>query len=155
VSHFGTSEPVYKRRNIRNTYLAKYVAVKVLTVNATAGVLNGFLGEVDSLKTIKMANSDHPGYKHCLHLYDAISDKSEHGPHICLVTNILGANIISLRRLQTNGHGAFPVAVAKRIVKQTGLALDYLHRECGLVHTGMFQFSSVRQRLTDDLIFKM
>ncbi|KAG2120501.1 kinase-like domain-containing protein, partial [Suillus discolor] len=28
-----------------------------------------------------------------------------------------------------------PVATAKRIVKQTLLALDYLHRECGLVHT--------------------
>ncbi|KAG0695387.1 hypothetical protein DFH29DRAFT_955336, partial [Suillus ampliporus] len=39
--------------------------------------------------------------------------------------------MISLRRLQPNAHGAFPVAAAKRIVKQTPLALDYLYRECG------------------------
>lgn len=30
----------------------------------------------------------------------------------------------------------FSVHVTKRIVKQTLLALDYLHRECNLVHTG-------------------
>ncbi|KAG1814958.1 kinase-like domain-containing protein [Suillus variegatus] len=125
---------VWLARTLGNAYPAKYVAVKVLTVNATAGMVKGFLREVDSLRTIKTANPNHPGYQHCLHLYDVIVEKSRHGPHICIVTNILGANMISLRRLQSNGH-AFPVAVTKRIVKQTLLALDYLHRECGFVHT--------------------
>ncbi|KAG1818704.1 kinase-like domain-containing protein [Suillus subaureus] len=73
-----------------------------------------FYCEVDSLRTIKTANPDHPGHQHCLHLYDVIAEKSCHGPHICIVTNILGANMI---------------------VKQTLLALDYLHRECSFVHT--------------------
>jgi len=100
-------------------------------------VLDGLLLEANSLRTIKSANPNHPGYKHCLHLYDATHDASYHGPHICLVTDVLGANITSLRRLQPNGHGAFPVGVAKRIIKQTLLALDYLHRECNLVHTGI------------------
>jgi serine/threonine-protein kinase SRPK3 len=107
-----------------------------LTVNATVGVLDGLLVEANSLRTIKSANPNHPGYKHCLHLYDATYDASYHGPHICLVTNVLGSNITSLRNLQPNGRGAFPVAVAKRAIKQTLLALDYLHRECNVVHTG-------------------
>lgn len=51
----------------------KYVAVKVLTVNGTLGNLNGHLGELDCLKTIKAANPNHPGYKHCLILYDAFN----------------------------------------------------------------------------------
>ncbi|KAG2063125.1 kinase-like protein [Suillus decipiens] len=126
---------VWLARTLGNKYPAKYVAVKVLTVNATAGVLTGFLGELDSLRTVKTANPAHPGYQHCLHLYDAIGERSKHGPHICIITNVLGANVTSLRRLQPNLRGAFPVAIAKRIVKQTLLALDYLHRECGLVHT--------------------
>lgn len=131
-------EPVYEAYNdFRNAYPAKYVAVKVLTVNATAGVVQGFLREVDSLKTIKTANPDHPGHQHCLRLYDVITERSRHGPHICIVTNILGMNMIGLRRLQPNGH-AFPVAVTKRIVKQTFFALDYLHRECGFVHSGVY-----------------
>ncbi|KAG1901461.1 kinase-like domain-containing protein [Suillus fuscotomentosus] len=117
---------VWLARTLGNAYPAKYVAVKVLTVNATAGVVKGFLREVDSLGTIKTANPNHPGHQHCLHLYDVIVEKSRHGPHICIVTNILGANMI---------RHAFPVAVTKRIVKQTLLALDYLHRECDFVHT--------------------
>ena len=123
---------------IRNAYPATYVAVKVLTVNATADNLV----EANSLRTIKSTNPNHPGYKHCLHLYDATYDNSCHGPHICLVTNVLGANVNSLRGLQPNG--ALPVATTKRIIKQTLLALDYLHRECGLVHTGILFQSSVR-----------
>ncbi|KAG2074468.1 hypothetical protein BDR04DRAFT_1151169 [Suillus decipiens] len=42
--------------------------------------------------------------------------------------------MISLRRLQPDGRTS-PVAITKCIVKQTLLALDYLHRECGFVHT--------------------
>ncbi|KAG2146239.1 kinase-like domain-containing protein [Suillus clintonianus] len=125
---------VWLARTLGNAYPAKYVAVKVLTVNATAGVVRGFLCEVDSLRTIKTANPDHPGYQHCLNLYEVLTDKSRHGPHICLVTNILGENMHRLGRLQPNKR-VFPLAVAKRIVKQTLLALDYLHRECGFVHT--------------------
>ena len=130
-------QTVHEISDVRNAYPENYVAVKVLTVHATACVLDGLLVEADSLRTIKSANPDHPGYRHCLHLYDASYDESYHGPHICLVTNLLGANVISLRRLQPNGRAVIPVAVTKRIIKQTLLALDYLHRECKLVHTGM------------------
>lgn len=110
---------------------------RVLTVNATVGVLDGLLVEANSLRTIKSANPNHPGYRHCLHLYDATYDTSYHGPHICLVTNVLGANVNSLRRSQPNGQGVIRVAVTKRIIKQTLLALDYLHSQCNLVHTDL------------------
>lgn len=131
---WASNSNVWLARTLGNAYPAKYVAVKVLTVNATAGVAQGFLREVDSLRTIKTANPDHPGHQHCLRLYDVITERSRHGPHICIVTNVLGLNMVGLRRLQPNGR-AFPVAVTKRIVKQTFLALDYFHRECGFVHT--------------------
>ena len=133
-------QPIHERSDIRNVYPAEYLAVKILTVYATAAVMDGILGETNALTTIKRANPDHPGYKHCLRLYDVITDGSYHGPHICLITNVLGANIHSLRRQLPNGQCIFSVALAKRIIKQTLLALDYLHRECGLVHTGMDSF---------------
>lgn len=117
---------VWLARTLGNAYVA-------VTVSATVGVLDGYIVEANSLRTVKSTNPNHPGYKHCLHLYDATYDNSYHGPHICLVTDVLGANISSLRRLQPNG--AFPVAVTKRIIKQTLLAFDYLHRECDLMHT--------------------
>jgi serine/threonine-protein kinase SRPK3 len=122
--------------NESNAYDAKFVAVKVLTVIATAAVMGGALGEVDNLKAITKTNPDHIGYKHCLHLYDEFVEKSHYGPHICLVTNVLGRHMPSFRRRQSHGPW-FSVTVTKRIVKQTLLSLDYIHRECGLVHTGI------------------
>lgn len=40
----------------------------------------------------------------------------------------------TLRSAQPNQ--IFAVSVAKRIIKQILLSVDYLHRECGYVHTG-------------------
>ncbi|KAH7921680.1 kinase-like protein [Leucogyrophana mollusca] len=125
---------VWLARTHKNAYPVKYVAVKVLTVNATAGVLYDVLHEENALKVVKKANPNHPGYKHCLHLYDSFIAKSYHGPHLCFVTDVLGWDMVALRDLQTNGR-SFPVGLTKRAVKQTLLALDYLHRECNLVHT--------------------
>ncbi|KAH7910212.1 kinase-like domain-containing protein [Hygrophoropsis aurantiaca] len=125
---------VWLARTHKNAYPAEYVAVKVLTVNATAGVLYDKLNEENSLKAVKKANPNHPGYKHCLLLHDSFIAQSYHGPHLCFVTDVLGCNMVALRGLQANGR-SFPVGLAKRIIKQTLLALDYLHRECNLVHT--------------------
>jgi serine/threonine-protein kinase SRPK3 len=93
------------------------------------------------LRDMKKAKSDHPGYKHTLQLYSTSVEKSFHGSHISLMTNVLGGTVQTLRRLQPNGNLGIPVRAAKRIVKQTLLALDFLHRECKYVHTGIDFFS--------------
>ena len=51
-----------------------------------------------------------------------------------LVFDVLGSNLLSLQRTQPNL--AFSLQVTKRIIKQVLLALDYLYRDCGLVHRG-------------------
>jgi serine/threonine-protein kinase SRPK3 len=112
----------------------KYVAIKVLTVNATAGVLNNHTKEINNIKLITSTNPQHPGHKHCLTLRSAFLATSKHGPHICAVTDVLGSDLRQLQSIQPGG--VFSVPVVKRIVKQTLLALDYLHSECKLVHTG-------------------
>ena len=42
----------------------------------------------------------------------------------------------SLAELRPPGQNRFTVPTAKRIIKQVLFALDYLHRECGYIHTG-------------------
>jgi serine/threonine-protein kinase SRPK3 len=93
----------------RDAYPSQYVSVKVLTVNESAGVVYG--PEVDLLKAISKAKPDHPGYKHCLKLYDTFIAESYHGPHVCIVTKVLGRDMVSFRQKQPNG--TFPPTIAK------------------------------------------
>jgi serine/threonine-protein kinase SRPK3 len=111
-----------------------YVAIKVLTVNATAGITRGLLYEIDAIKRVTTANPLHPGYNHCLKLCDWFVTESIHGPNFCLVTAALADNTATLQA--TLPHTVFPLPVVKRIIKQILLALDYLHRECGFIHAG-------------------
>ena len=111
-----------------------FLAVKVLTVNLTAGILYDEYWELSSAERVTDANPNHPGYQHCLMLRDSFICNSYHGPHMSLAFDVLGSNIMSLQRRQPNR--VFSLQVTKRIVKQVLLALDYLHHDCGLVHTG-------------------
>jgi serine/threonine-protein kinase SRPK3 len=91
--------------------------------------------ELPCLERITAANPEHPGYQHCLMLRDNFTCSSPLGDHVSLVTDVLcSSNTMTLQVSRPNG--AFPAHVIKRIVKQTLLGLDYLHRECGVIHTG-------------------
>ncbi len=48
---------------------------------------------------------------------------------------VLGPNLLTMIR-QYNNLG-LPVPVVKRIIKQILMGLDYLHRECGIIHTDL------------------
>ncbi|KIM44308.1 hypothetical protein M413DRAFT_433710 [Hebeloma cylindrosporum] len=120
---FGTGSTVWLR----------FLAVKVLTVNLTAGVLYDKYWALSSARRVTDANPNHPGYQHCQTLRDAFICNSYHGPHMSLAFDVLGSNLLSLQRAQPTG--VFSLHSTKRIIKQVLLALDYLHRDCGLVHT--------------------
>jgi serine/threonine-protein kinase SRPK3 len=111
-----------------------FLAVKVLTVNITAGIAYDKYWELSSARRITNANLNHPGYQHCLTLLDSFVCQSYHGPHISLVFDVLGSDMLSLQRTQPGR--VFSLQITKRIIKQVLLALDYLHQHCGLVHTG-------------------
>ncbi|KDR79389.1 hypothetical protein GALMADRAFT_62926 [Galerina marginata CBS 339.88] len=88
-----------------------YVAMKLLTTQATAQVVSGNSPEYDVYRKINAA-----------------------GAHICFVTDTLSTSLAALRPPEQN---RFTVSIAKRITKQILLALDYLHRECGYIHTDL------------------
>jgi len=110
----------------------KFVSIKILTVDTTAAVISNMLAEADCWEVVTSSNPNHTGHKHCREMFLA---KSSHGPHICFVADVLGTVLMGLRLSQPDE--AFPVSVVKRIVKQTLLALDYLHRDCRLIHTDL------------------
>jgi serine/threonine-protein kinase SRPK3 len=113
-----------------------------LNREATAGILNDKFPEADNLVTVTQKNPEHPGYHYCsFTLGRMIARSVSHGPHFCFLFEPMGPDLYWLQRQQPNG--VFPVSVTKKIIKQTLLALDYTHTECGLVHTGTILVMSI------------
>lgn len=55
-----------------------------------------------------------------------------------MVFEVLGENLLGLiKRHQNKG---VPMPMVKQIAKQVLLGLDYMHRCCGVIHTGLRSF---------------
>ena len=51
------------------------------------------------------------------------------------MTGVLGHSIFDNSAKKKGSRGALPTSLVKRVIRQTLLALEYLHDECGVVHT--------------------
>ena len=89
-------------------------------------------------------NSTHPGRHHVAQLKDHFDLEGPTGRHVCLVMPLLGA---SIAEKATTGHLLrVPSPSVKRIARQMLQALDFLHNECGIIHTDI-QPSNILQDL--------
>ena len=76
----------------------------------------------------------HPGRSHVISFLDHFRHKGPNGTHVCMVFEVLGENLLGLiKRHQNKG---VPMHLVKQIAKQILLGLDYMHRCCGVIHTG-------------------
>ncbi|PBK71470.1 kinase-like protein [Armillaria solidipes] len=71
--------------------------------------------------------------QHVIHMLDHFPLISTHGIHSCLVLEPLGLSIEELTRRTLPNK--FPIPMCRQIIKQVLLGLDFLHRQCGIVHT--------------------
>lgn len=116
----------------------RFVALKILTVEAT-GVLSGPKQRSDEqlmLEKIASAQPGHRGFRHTLAYYDSFDFTGPHGPHRCLVTEVLGYSLDYVRKLRDNDDRRVATSTIKRVVKQVLCGLEYLHDVCGIVHAG-------------------
>ncbi|KAK6443769.1 uncharacterized protein TrAFT101_000364 [Trichoderma asperellum] len=125
--HFST---VWLSRDNSN---GKHVALKV--VRSATHYTETAVDEIKLLNKIVQANPDHPGRKHVVSLLDSFEHKGPNGTHMCMVFEVLGENLLGL--IKRWNHRGIPMALVKQITKQVLLGLDYLHRECGIIHTDL------------------
>ncbi|KIW08068.1 hypothetical protein, variant [Verruconis gallopava] len=125
--HFST---VWLSRDNTN---GKHVALKV--VRSAAHYTETALDEIKLLNKVVSANKDHPGRKHVVSLLDSFTHKGPNGNHVCMVFEVLGENLLGL--IKRWNHRGIPMPLVKQITKQVLLGLDYLHRECGIIHTDL------------------
>ncbi|KAM7220647.1 protein kinase [Rhypophila decipiens] len=125
--HFST---VWLSRDNTN---GKHVALKV--VRSAAHYTETAIDEIKLLNKIVQANPNHPGRRHVVSLLDSFEHKGPNGTHVCMVFEVLGENLLGL--IKRWNHRGIPMPLVKQITKQVLLGLDYLHRECGIIHTDL------------------
>ncbi|KAI8064232.1 kinase-like domain-containing protein [Gongronella butleri] len=108
-----------------------HVAVKI--VKSARRFTQGAREEIALLEKIRMANADAAGYVHVAQLLDHFEHQGPHGKHVCMVFEALGESLLSL--IKRFDYQGVPARIVKQIAAQILLGLDYLHRECGIIHT--------------------
>jgi len=117
----------------KDSVTGKHVALKV--VRSAAHYTETAIDEIKLLNKIVQAKPDHPGRKHVVSLLDSFEHKGPNGTHVCMVFEVLGENLLGL--IKRWNHRGIPMPLVKQITKQVLLGLDYLHRECGIIHTDL------------------
>ncbi|TPX72320.1 hypothetical protein SpCBS45565_g00629 [Spizellomyces sp. 'palustris'] len=93
------------------------------------------LDEIKLLDKVVSANRDNPERRCVVELYDWFKHRGPHGTHVCMAFEVLGPNLLTL--IRQYHHRGIPVAIVQRITKQVLMGLDYLHRECAIIHTDL------------------
>ncbi|KAI9893758.1 MAG: serine/threonine protein kinase, CMGC group [Vezdaea aestivalis] len=117
----------------RDNTSGKHVALKV--VRSAAHYTETAIDEIKLLNKVVQANPSHPGRKHVVSLLDSFEHKGPNGIHVCMVFEVLGENLLGL--IKRWNHRGIPMHLVKQITKQVLLGLDYMHRECGIIHTDL------------------
>ncbi|KAL9125076.1 MAG: hypothetical protein Q9217_005670 [Psora testacea] len=117
----------------RDTVTGKHVALKV--VRSAAHYTETAVDEIKLLNRVVEANPNHPGKRYVVGLLDSFEHKGPNGVHVCMVFEVLGENLLGL--IKRWNHRGIPMPLVKQITKQVLLGLDYMHRECGIIHTDL------------------
>ena len=117
----------------KDTVTDCHVALKV--VRSAAHYTETAIDEIKLLSKIVQAKPSHPGRKHVVSLLDSFEHRGPNGVHVCMVFEVLGENLLGL--IKRWNHRGIPMPLVKQITKQVLLGLDYMHRECGVIHTDL------------------
>lgn len=72
---------------------------------------------------------------HIVTLADHFIHVGMHGEHMCMVFNVLGDNLLTL--IKAFKYQGIPVDIVRKITRHVCIALDFLHRRCGIIHTDL------------------
>ena len=110
------------------------MALKILRSDCYNG--NHDIYELEMLKHIQQKShlSTNLGRNRVIQLLDHFHHEGASGNHVCLVFHVLGYHL-GLQAAKFEQQ-RIPVAMMKEVARQLLQGLDFLHRECGIIHTG-------------------
>ncbi|OAR00209.1 hypothetical protein LLEC1_03172 [Akanthomyces lecanii] len=119
----------------RDSKCQRYVALKMLRADCYGGPHDIFEREILSKILDVSRHSSHEGRKYLLQLIEQFNHTGPNGDHVCLVSDVLGHHLDFQAAKYEDGR--LPVRAVKEIVRQLLAGLDFLHTECGIIHTDL------------------
>ncbi|EED20490.1 protein kinase, putative [Talaromyces stipitatus ATCC 10500] len=119
----------------RDSKAKKYVALKILRADCYGGAKDIFEQEILSRISDVSRRSNHEGRHYVLSTLDQFKHNGPNGEHVCFVFDVMGYHL-GFQSAKYEG-GKMPVTSVKSVVRQLLLGLDFLHRECGIIHTDL------------------
>ncbi len=117
-----------------------YVALKVYNVgNRRPGqppgyMVDGIHREIDAYQRINAIKTFHEGQKYVRKLLDSFTVERKGNVHYCLVHQPLWDSLLGFQRRVSRGRLTEDLLILS--LQYTLHALDYLHNECHIIHTG-------------------
>lgn len=111
------------------------VAIKFLSNDFYNGGTE--LWELEIMQHIRdtAARSRHPGRHHVALILDHFEHPGSPRPHVCMVFELLGPSIEDALHASSPTRVRLPYQAAKSVSRQLLQALDFVHTECGVIHT--------------------
>ena len=97
-------------------------------------IVNGLHREIDAYQCMSAIKTSHRGQRFVRQMLDSFTVSSARNTHHCLVHPPLWDTIRGLQRI--NYGNRLPESPLRGTITYLLEALDYLHGECGLIHTG-------------------
>ncbi|KAF9085447.1 serine/threonine protein kinase, CMGC group [Mortierella sp. AD031] len=117
----------------KDTVKNRHVALKI--VKSAKHYTETAMDEIKLLEKVVHANPRAPGRKYVVELLDHFMHQGPNGSHVCMVFEVLGENLLTMiKRYQ---HQGIPAHLVQQILYQVLMGLDYMHRECGIIHTDL------------------
>lgn len=117
----------------KDNELNRHVAVKI--VRSARHYTETALDEIKLLRQVSCNDIQHKGKEHVIGFLDSFTHQGPNGSHVVMIFEVLGENLLSL--IKKYKHRGIPIIYVKQIAKQLLLALDFLHREVGVIHTDL------------------
>ena len=93
------------------------------------------LDEIKLLERVAETDPKALGAQFVTAIEDHFMVKGQNGTHVCMTFEVLGENLLAL--IKRYKHRGLPIRLVKQISKQMLLGLDYLHRQCQIIHTDL------------------
>ncbi|KAH7014369.1 kinase domain protein [Microdochium trichocladiopsis] len=142
---YGATSTVWLARDLSQR---RHVALKVFIRSQALG--DHLENEMAMFKRIEQRPSDHPGRDAVRTLLDSFQVKGPDGDHLVLAHPPLWRSIEAIIR-RTNPR-RLPPSGLRYVLKELFLALDYLHRECNIIHTDI-KADNIMFSISDTSVF--